>query len=167
MRPARRRGAGFTLLELMVVLAITAVLVSQAVPSFGAQIGRIHLKAAAERLTADLAEARFESTRRGIPVHVHFAPGAQWCYVVATADPCECGAPGICQIRSTKGSDHKGVVLERAVDLHFEPANGTALAAGAALLRSARGEVLQVQLTRLGRARICAPDSVSLGYPAC
>jgi hypothetical protein len=34
-------------------------------------------------------------------------------------------------------------------------------------LRSDRGDTLQVGLTRLGRVRVCAPDSPTLGYPRC
>lgn len=162
-----RRARGLTLIELMTVIAISAVLVSLAVPSFGAQIARTHLKAAAERLAGDLAEARFESTRRGLPLHLHFETGGDWCYSVAVASDCPCNSAQTCQIRRVDGREHKGVTLEQAGDLHFDPANGSADTLGAATLRNARGDALRVELTRLGRAKICAPDSTSLGYPVC
>jgi len=167
MNARSRQSAGLTLIELMVAIAMVAVLASLAIPSFGAQLARIHLKAAAERIAADLADARFEASRRGAPVHVHFETGAPWCYSVATADPCACGSTQACQIRRAQGSDHKGVVLERASDLHFDPVNGTADAVAAATLRNAQGETLRVDLTRLGRAKVCAPESTSLSYPSC
>lgn len=162
-----RRSRGLTLIEAMVALAIVAVLASLAVPSFGAQLARIHLKSAAERVAADLAEARFEATQRGVPLHVNFKTGAQWCYAVTARDACPCGSAQACQLRVADGHDHKGVVLESARDLHFEPSDGTSTAPGGVTLRSARGEVLRVELTRLGRAKVCAPESTTLGYPGC
>jgi type IV fimbrial biogenesis protein FimT len=167
MKARGRRSLGLTLIETMVAIAIVAVLATLAVPSFGSQLARSHLKAAAERMAADLAEARFESSRRGVPVHVHFEAGAQWCYSVATADPCACASTQACQLRRAEGKEHKGVVLERASDLHFEPTHGSAAAVTAATLRNARGEALRVEMTRLGRAKVCAPDHGLPGYPAC
>lgn len=161
------RGRGFTLIEALVALAIVAVLASLALPSFGAALARVHLKSAAERLAADLAEARFEASRRGTPLHVNFQTGAQWCYAVATLDACPCGSTQPCQVRAAQGRDHPGVVLESARDLHFEPADGTTALPGGVTLRSARGDVLRVEMTRLGRAKVCAPESQTLGYPGC
>jgi type IV fimbrial biogenesis protein FimT len=167
MRCIDRRQRGLTLLEMMVAIAIVAVLASLAVPGFGATLSRLHLKAAAERVAADLSEARFEATRRGQAVHLHFEPGAHWCYAVALAPACGCGSAQPCQIRQTLGRDHAGVVLEQAQDLHFDPSAGTASVPAALRLRSSHGERLQVELTRLGRAKVCAPDGSTPGYPAC
>ena len=167
MRPALRRQAGLTLLETMVAVAIVAVLASLAVPGFGATLARLHLKSAAERVAADMAEARFEATRRGQAIHLHFEPGTAWCYAVATAPGCGCGAPQACQLRQALGRDHAGVVMARAEDLHFDPAAGTASIPAAVQLHSSRGETLQVEMTRLGRARVCAPAHGVPGYPAC
>ena len=51
----------------MVALGIVAVLATLALPSFGSIVARHRLKAAAENLSMDLAELRFEATRRGRP----------------------------------------------------------------------------------------------------
>jgi type IV fimbrial biogenesis protein FimT len=167
MRRILCRPRGLTLLEMMVAVAIVAVLASLAVPSLGATLARLHLKSAAERVAADMAEARFEATRRGQAMHLHFEPGAAWCYTVAPSPACGCGSPQPCQLRQALGRDHAGVVLEHARDLHFDPAAGTASNPAAVLLRSSYGETLQVEMTRLGRAKVCAPDSAALGYPRC
>lgn len=167
MRRIHRAPRGLTLLEMMVAVAIVAVLVSLAVPGFGATLARLHLKSAAERVAADMAEARFEATRRGQAMHLHFVPGTEWCYAVAAAPACGCGSPQPCQLRQALGRDHAGVVLERANNLHFEPAAGTASIPAAVLLRSSYGETLQVEMTRLGRAKVCAPEHGAPGYPLC
>lgn len=165
-RPAARQR-GLTLMELMVAVAIVAVLASLAVPSFGAQRARNHLKAAAERLAGDLAEARFEATRRGTTLHLHFERGTDWCYAVAAINNCGCGAPQPCQVRQVHGHEHKGVVLEQAVDHSFDPTSGMSSVPASVLLRSAHGETLRVELSRLGRAKVCAPGSPTLGYASC
>lgn len=158
---------GLTLIELMVVLATMAVLLGLAVPSFGAQLARHRLKAAAETLAADLAEARFEAARRGSALHVHVATGPQWCWTVATVSGCDCASAQACQVKTVRSGDHPGVRIEQAQDAMFDPANGAAIGEGAALLTSARGEVLRVSTTRLGRAHVCAPEAAALGYPRC
>ena len=75
--PNPARQIGFTLLELVITLAILAVLGASATPSFNALIDRQRLHAAARHLQADLALARHESGRRGLPVQLNFQPGAQ------------------------------------------------------------------------------------------
>jgi len=163
----RRHVAGLTLLELMVTVALVGILASLAVPSFGEQLARTHLKSAAERMAADMAQARFDASRLGMPMHMHFDTGARWCYAVSAAEICPCGEAAACQSLHAMGTDHPGVQLERAEDLHFDPRNGTTAAPAKVTLRTTRGDALNVEMTRLGRAKICAPESKTLGYPAC
>jgi type IV fimbrial biogenesis protein FimT len=167
MRGHRAAARGLTLMELMVALAIVAVLASLAVPGYGAQMARVHLKSASERLAADLAEARYESARRGQTLHVNFEPGPAWCYTVATTPSCACGSPQPCQLVRVVAGARRDVVLAQASDLRFEPSATALPAAAHAELRSSRGEALRVELTRLGRAKVCAPAGGAPGYAAC
>lgn len=164
---ARRARGGLTLIELMMVLGVVAVLAALALPSLGAQIARQRLKSAAETLAGDLAEARFEAARRGSALHLHYAPGTDWCWAVASTSACDCRSAQPCQLKAVRSSDHPGVELAQSRDATFDPANGSALGNGAALLRSARGDELRVALTPLGRVQVCAPQSSALGYPRC
>lgn len=162
---------GFTLLEMMIALAIIAVLASLALPSFGAAVARQRLKAAAELLAADLAEARFEAARRGMPLHLNFRAGRDWCWATTTTSACDCSVQQSCRVKSARSADHPGVELVEASDVRFDPANGTArqpvAGNGAALLRSQRGELLSVSLSGLGRAKVCSPGGGLPGYPRC
>ena len=54
----RRAPQGLTLLEMMIALAIVAVLTTLALPSFASMMSRHRLKAAAEMMSMDLAELR-------------------------------------------------------------------------------------------------------------
>ena len=57
----RVRGNGFTLIELMVTIAVLAIIAMMAAPSFGAMIERYKLKKNTEELINVLKEARAKS----------------------------------------------------------------------------------------------------------
>ncbi len=68
---------GFSIVELMVVLAIAGILVTLAVPSFRDTIDRQKLSAASSDLFASVAMARNEAIRRGTRADLQ-AIGGDW-----------------------------------------------------------------------------------------
>ena len=64
-RAGVRGECGFTLVEMLVTLAIAAILTTVAVPSFAAIMHSVHLSAGANALLASLRLARSEAVRRG------------------------------------------------------------------------------------------------------
>ena len=76
-RDAARRSRcdqrGVTLIELMIVLAIAAVILALAVPNFREFVARNRLDGAAQDLMATLQFARSEATRRGEQVTLRLA----------------------------------------------------------------------------------------------
>lgn len=74
---ASTRRAGFTLVEMMVVIAILAIIAVFAVPSFRATLVNTRMSSAISDLQASLMHARTEALQRSTPVVV--APsGASW-----------------------------------------------------------------------------------------
>ena len=177
--PARQ--IGFTLLELVITLAILAVLGASATPSFNALIDRQRLHAAARHLQADLALARHESGRRGLPVQLNFQPAAQagaaWCYSLGTGHPFDCRQPGITTasgvIKLVSGREFPGITLHQADVMVVDVSGLGGFGSGLPLRRSQAnfssrsGLQLRLVLGLLGRASLCAPGAPVGSTPAC
>lgn len=69
--PPRSASAGFTLLEVLIVVAVIGILAALAVPSLMSVIRRSRIEGAAQTLTRHILEARAEAIYRGSPVIVH------------------------------------------------------------------------------------------------
>lgn len=81
-RGSRRRGAGFTLIEVIVVVTLLAIVAAIAAPSFRSFIGTMNSKSAAFDLINDLTVARSEAIKRNgnttlVPVAGDWAKGWQ------------------------------------------------------------------------------------------
>ena len=173
-RSLRPPGAhGFTLLELVIALAIAALLAAMAVPSFASLVARQRLQSAVEHLRADIALARQEAGRRAMPVQLVFQPGSAWCYAIATGPVGDCRqapqpGPGNGLIKVVQGRDQPGVQLLLANTMTLDSRTGGSLGSdGLARFASAEGQQLQVRLGRLGHASVCAPGAAVAGAPPC
>jgi type IV fimbrial biogenesis protein FimT len=164
----RRPTRGLTLIELMIGIAITAVLGTLAVPPFGAYLARQRVKAVAQHLVADLAEARHEATRRGQLLRVNFRTGTDWCYAISTDPAAGCASTGAAVLKRVSVKDHPGVALASALPIDLDGRSGTLMQAVSEVqLVSSQGDALQVHMTRLGRANICSPDGGISGVARC
>jgi type IV fimbrial biogenesis protein FimT len=160
-----RAPGGLTLIELLLALAIVAVLATLALPSFGSMAARHRLKAAAEHLAMDLAELRQQSAQRQQPMHLDLQPGVQWCYALAVQRGCDCRVPQGCQLKTVQAKDHPGVLLLEGGSLLVDAQPGASTAS--VLLQGPDGSRLRVGLSPLGRPKVCSSGSLVAGYPSC
>ena len=170
LQPVHRRSRrGFTLLEVALVLAVLAILATLALPSLGYRLERQRVLTAAQTLAGDLSEARFEAARRGAPLFVQTRTGADWCWAVATTPECDCGGavPQACALHVQRASSHRGVRLPEGLALRLEAVGGAEGTRRTALLETTRGEQLRVEVSTLGRARVCALRGTWPQTPAC
>jgi type IV fimbrial biogenesis protein FimT len=102
MRRTRFRMAAFTLIELMIVVALVAIIIALAAPSLRDMILMQRLQGVNAQVVADLAFARSEAVSRGTFVQIKFqsvsGPTGMSCYVIyarannAAAPTCDCTA---------------------------------------------------------------------------
>ncbi|MGZ8934442.1 MAG: GspH/FimT family pseudopilin [Methylobacter sp.] len=166
------RNSGFTLLELMLVIAIIAILAALAVPSFSTTLAKQRTTGAAEAVLADLRWARAEAIKRNRNVRVTFTNGSAWHYTIH-ADP----AGSNTQLKTVDGSDFPSITLATAsfdnsvAYTTFESTRGTSLNSVGSL-SSNEGTVtitsnnfsVSVIVSPLGSARICGSMG---GYETC
>jgi type IV fimbrial biogenesis protein FimT len=194
---------GFTLLEVLIAMAILGILVAVAVPSFGTFTANQHLVGAAEQVYGHLQQARLEAVTRNATVYVNFSADGTitWTYgmshVTSGCDLTKTSATGAsaCVMVVSDGdatldvglgaTDTGDLVLNRFVGTDyvdvkmaissfssgsnqfvFSPLRGSSTS-GTVTLTSSKNTKLQVQVSLLGRAKLCTPDATMRGYPAC
>jgi type IV fimbrial biogenesis protein FimT len=162
-----RRAAGLTLLEVVMTVAVLGVLGALALPQVGAQLDRQRLRDAAQTLAGDIAEARILAAQRGQAMHLLGRPGDNWCWSVAFEPGCGCdGGASRCAVHVSKAADHPGVGMLQPLALDLDP-GGQALASGSTTFESPNGERLRVEVSLLGRPRICAAAGRWPQIPDC
>ncbi|MEO5361998.1 MAG: GspH/FimT family pseudopilin [Magnetococcus sp. DMHC-8] len=158
-----QNARGFTLLEMLITVAILAVVLSLSVPHVRAFLEIQRLKNSVETIAGDLQYARLESVKRNQPVSVTFATNGThtWSYSVSPA------------LWSTKSStDFFGVYLTSVTfagqSVTFNPVRGTANAGQVRLATSNGTTQLAVNLGILGQVSTCYLTSIPVGgYPPC
>ena len=160
-------SAGLTLIELVVALAVLAVLGSLALPNLGARLDRGRVVAAAEALAADINETRFEAARQGRAMHLLVSTGPAWCWSVASQAPCPCGGGQACQLRMSSEKDHPGVVLAAGSTITMAPDGRPQAEPGPLELQGRNGLRLRVAVTPMGRAHVCTVHGEALRHPRC
>ena len=178
----RPRSRGVTLVEVVVTLAILAVLACGAAPSFHGLIERQRLAGLAAQLASDVQFARSESVLRNEPLRLSFYSAA-WggCYVVhsGTRNQCSCNAAssnanciaGAVPIKTlvVPASDGRSVQAN-VPSILFDPLHGTSTPTGTLRVVSPTVGSIHHIVNVLGRVRTCSPDGsipALAGYRVC
>lgn len=168
---------GWTLIEALVSLCVTAVALGAAVPGFDAARERRHLDGVAAQLETDLQLARSASVLQSRNIRVDFtADGSGSCYVVhnGAAGACRCDAGGapVCTggaeaLRSMAyGAELPVRLSSNASSMLFEHTRGTVTPTSTVKVTGNAGAV-HVVTNIMGRVRSCSPAGKAAGYPAC
>jgi type IV fimbrial biogenesis protein FimT len=165
----------FTLVELLVVIALFALIATLAAPSFDRFLAKKRVEGVAAELVTDLQYARSEAAQRNEVVRVTFGDR---CYVIHAGGSASCSA-GAASVISGGGVELKTVDLNEhqstsispssgLVYVEFDPQRGTANTAAAVDIESASSGIrLRTIVTATGQVRTCSPDASVSGYTAC
>ncbi len=169
---------GFTLIEAMIVIAIVAIVLSLAVPSFNDFFEKNRLKRAAEEVYGLVTKARAEGVIRSADMSIDVDTG-EWCvgYAVGacdcTAASCVVPVAGTDVTQVVSGAvNFSGVTITESftgTSTTFDSVKGTA-GTGRISLSSASGNWdLDVVVSGGGRVILCAPDTskTTMGYSEC
>lgn len=166
--------SGFTLIELMVVIALVAIILSLAVPSFREMIARNKLEGVAGEFITDLQYTRSEAVARNANLTVSVG-AAGTCYTAhPAAVACNCQNASPCATATdnikTVSFANTGVVGTASVDFEFEPVRGSlngVLDKVVTLTSNVGGASLQAEVLAVGRVKTCSPSGSFKGYPSC
>lgn len=167
MRTVRHRsgsssgcGRGFTLIEVVFVMAIVAIILSVAIPSYASHLARERLRHVAGLLELDLRRARTLSVDEGRSTYVSFGSGAQWCWGLSRRGACNCqtGLPR-CELGGVTHHDHKGTLLQSGQGVTFQGGLGNAMNWTRIGISNDRNQQLYIDLNPLGRPSICGTDA--------
>lgn len=176
----RTAAAGFTIIELMIVVAVTAVILTLAVPSMYQLIVRQRVKAINAALVTDLQYARSEavSRRRSVQVSFRADHADMTCYTIHTL-----GIIGSCDCRNPPGSACFGFVELRTVQVprsttvtvtapdnyvFFNAAQGDSNRSDfRVVVESPIAGKLRTSTNLVGRPQVCSPEASFAGLTPC
>lgn len=165
---SNRQQAGVTMIELMIVIAIAAILASIAAPSFSDFINSTRLTSTMSQLTSDLNRARSEAIKRN-----------SWILVCARSTNTACGTNWgngwlVCQDSSNDGTDNcdSGTAANpNPITVHQAINTGFTLTGSAASMRfnpngtGTAGTLNLVSGTKSRTANIVATGNISISNP--
>jgi len=160
-----RAPRGLTLIECAIIIAILALVVSAAAPSFAAFIETRRIEGVARQLALDLRVARDEALRRrsGVRVSVHAGDwGSCWVVHTGAAGQCPCDAAGAAAcageavVLKAVHLPAEGRIAVRAnASIRFDPLHGVATPAGTLKVVAASGRAVHQVVNIAGRVRSC------------
>lgn len=155
---------GFTLLEAVITVAVLAIILAAAVPSYAHYLARQRLRHVGELLELDLRRARTASVEEGRNTYVSFQSGPQWCWGVSRQGPCNCatGAPR-CDMGGIDHREYKGTLLQSGQGVAFEGGLGRATGWSRIGVSNDRNQQLYLDLNPLGRPQLCGADAPKAG----
>jgi len=188
----RRSQSGFTLIELMITIAVLGILAVIAVPTFRALIEKGRLRGAADDVMNLISVARAEAIKRQHSVSVALGgTTTAWCVganragdpatagqPIPVASACDCTSPSSCvlenQVSVVNAPVNSGVTSDTITgNITFAAQTGALIPVttvpGVVTFTSPSGYALKITVSPLGLVAGCTPVGTSFisGFPSC
>ncbi len=151
-----QRDFGFTMVELLVVLALVALLTTLVAPSFNEQLARRRLEGVATDLSTDLQFARTQAVSDRSTVQVVTENGGSRYRLVNAAGT------------TLKTIDlPAGITATDAITVTYDQLRGTANAVQITLSNTRTAAQLRLDTNVMGRVSICTIGGTLKGYTTC
>lgn len=166
---------GFSLIELMIVVAIVMILVAVGGPSVVDSLSKARLKSASEETFFTFKQARSQALSSSTDVTMSFQTGANWCIGMSTAN-CDCTTANSCQINGLESvidsDDFSGIEMDSAAfggdaNVLFDSQRGLTIGDSGTVEFSDANNQMRVSLNALGRSNICVVSGQIGSYPSC
>lgn len=181
------------MVELMVVVAVVAILAMMAAPAYRDMIDRMRVRSAAEDVLSVLSNARAGAVKAGLDTAVSATTGNSWCVgATSAATPsggneagvptaCSCSTASTCTVAGQQVAvpvgKHVGISMRSGAGFTYDGKLGTVLTGGAVaaaatpiVLTSPSGRYdVSVGVSPLGQATLCTPSGkpAMAGITAC
>lgn len=163
---------GFSLLELMITMAVLAIAAAFAVPSMTSAIEKRNAISAAEAIYSQIQLARSESVARSQPVFMNVVAGTDWAIGFGSDQGCDpsdnspaCSLPDlnnnnpITHLLTSADSENVSVTTT-ANQISFTPQRGMVTAATINVSSQGRvGYDISINVGMLGQVSMCSPDA--------
>ena len=164
---------GFTLLEMMVSVAVMAILATTVIPSFHDMKEKHKIRGAVETISGDLQLARSEAIKTNQNVSLSFSGNGttNWCYGINDTSGCDCNVANAClvdgnTVRVSDSSEFSNINLTTnftGQTTTFDPDRGTTNSGTTVL--TVDGKSVDIFVSAIGRISICSNDFSF--YPNC
>ena len=174
MQSRHRHRNGFSLIEMLIAIAVVGIILAIGVPSFKKMFDSNKLKGGSDALYFMFSLAKTESIKRNANIYLTVESGDSWCVGVTTdlGLACDCNTKGSCDVSSVSNLDFTSLMLKSVIPTSVSPAKFDSVRGAFTpadklfTLKSESNSSVQLSINMLGSVKMCGVNG-ALGLYEC